>query len=255
MGPHGYNSEVSSMYRTIETKFAIAEEVSTGVVKNVSVFLGCRDLLTVCVKELYARSGKVPDATMLFFYKEKNSGHTLLNRVSRAVKLLNTIERENKWKRTKAYTIGKVLENNDSEAKGCFTPKTTVYIKGSKMWIKNIYFYYMYVHILRAFIAEKDDKFRHAKTLSDFIDIAVVERNSDGRPTRGLIAHVNGIDHWPLVFQHRRKLFKGQTIKNLYRPEDDTIDGIHCLTTGSGRVEKVNQRFAKLLVKERSKNV
>ena len=253
IGPNDYHSEVSAMYGTSETKFAIAEEVKANVVKNVSAFLGCRDLLVNCVRELYARSNTVPNATRLLFYKQHNTRHTLIEKVSAAAKMLNSIERENKWRRTRVFSIGEVLENDDDEAQGCFTDKTTVYVRGSKMWIKNVYFYYMYIHILRAFVNDSKGILLGAKTLADFEKQVVTKRNSDGYAVDGLISHIRGIDYWPLVFQHRRDLFKGQTIKRLYVHENGT-DGIHELTNSNAQVQKVKQRFEKLINAERMNN-
>jgi len=253
IGPRDYNNEVTALYDAAETKFALAEENHDGDVKNVCAFLGCRDLLANCVSDLYGRPNKVPSATRLLFYKQRCPKIPLIKRAERAAHLLRSIERDNKWKRTRVFTIYEVLENEDTEAQGCFTADTTVYIRGSKMWIKNVYFFYMYIHIIRAFISDNAGHLAGVNTFDDFKKAVVIKRDGDGTPVTGLITHIRGIDYWPLVFQRRRELFNGQTIKKLYVHEHGT-DGIYQLTSGASCIAKVRRRFNEILQEETAKN-
>lgn len=237
MGPKKIRAHTNEIphptYKINSTYFAIAYELEDNVVTNNCIFTKCRDVLTNAIKENYLRKKMDYSATKVLLFKY-DSDDILHRRALMAKKLLNSIEKKNKWVRSKVYRITKVVNHPDIELNSCAQFE---YIVGSRCWIRNIYFFYAYIQILRAFI-QKGDALKGVDTLDKFA--ATVGHHGEEQ-----ISHNVGIERWEKLFQKRLSIFKGVSVDSMYRVHD--CDGIERLCSGNSSIPEVRKRFAKVI--------
>ena len=253
VGPHEigrYGNEVSRLYSTKEVKFALAKRIKSNSFKNISALIGCRDLLMNCIREDVLRLDDIDfGKTELVFYKhvDKGAKRPLRDRVESAVRLLNTLEKANKWKRTCGFEIDKAVSQNEGDrVHEPFSKYNTVYIVGSKMWINNMYFMYMYVLLIRAFLDDDTGYLKDADTLPKFIKAVIKTTDDNGDPITSTISYTQGLNHWETVFKNRRKLFRGFKPLSTYGSPMEP-DGIYRLTSCSCGFGVLNRRMSKLI--------
>jgi len=231
-----YASEIEYPYLTTNVYFALAKEIDNKVT-NISAFLGCRDLLIGSIRRKAYSEAPAANKTELLFYKQYKSYEqgNIFDRLVDAVTLLNVIERRNRWKHTQVYAATAVEDRNATgRQKGIYDKKFMAYVSGSRCWRNNIYFMYMYIHIIRAFANDFDRKLHGVTKWKDFIH------------TARWMSYTSGMDRWPLIWQNRRRLFKGVLQKEMYKNIWDT-DGIFRLTEESCAINRINSRYKKLI--------
>jgi len=228
-----YANEINTdIYNIDTTFFAFAYEEGDNTVTNNCVFVSCRDTLVAANKKGYLRNEMDYSSTNLIIYRRLKN-EDLHERMLMAKTLLNTIEKANKWKRSKVYKIDEIKIHptmTDIRTKG----GQAEYIVGSKCWIQNMYFLYAYVQILRAF-SDLGNKLEGITTLKQF-----------AKKVTGDIPIKNnyGIGKWQAIFQKRLKLFKGVTPKKMYSLMAN--DGIQTLCSDCTAIDIVNKRFKEM---------
>lgn len=232
-----YTSEIpDTIYEIKNTYFAVAYEPEDNVVTNNCVFVACRDTLVGAIKQNYLTKDMNYSATRLIMFKCLPDD-ILHRRVLMAKTLLNNIEKKNKWIRSKMYKINKITGHPNIKKVVAGAHGQAEYIVGSKCWIRNVYFFYAYVQILRAFI-EHGDSLKGVTTLDKFAKAV-------GRGGKIRITHNYGIDRWQELFQKRLSVFKGVSTKDMY--SIGSIDGIETLCVGRAKIEKVRVRAAEAI--------
>jgi len=227
------------IYSSESTYFALAYESENNVVANNCVFTNCRDVLTDAIRRNYLRKKMDYSSTNLIMFTclDKDKLH---RRMLMAKTLLNNIEKKNRWKRSKMYRINKIIGDSNTKILVSDHNAQAEYVVGSGCWVKNVYFFYAYVQILRAFI-ENGDLLKGVTTIDKFAETV-------GREGKVNMSHNYGINLWQELFRKRLSIFRGISTETMYRKNNISLpDGIENLCLGTAAIKRVKTRVAKEL--------
>lgn len=253
-----YVCEVGGVYSTTNTYFAWGKlKNGNNVARNISAFLGCRDLLVNVVRSNYLLEDLPELRTELIFSKKYNKKHlkfgSLMDRAEDAIRFLNVIEQRNRWKRSIVVPITTTegvksnrTDVSDRWSPSAFRPDSLIYVVGSKCWKNNVYFLYMYLHIIRAFLGDYARRLKGILEWPDFMTAIQNTRDRYNNPDSSWVTYTDDMDKWPIIWNNRRKLFRGLTMKDMYI-SSGMNDGIFALTCGDAKIKVVKERFSKLM--------
>ena len=253
-----YHNEISELYGSNDVYFAWAIVRENNVAESVSAFVTCRDLFINQIRQKYLNTELNPNRTELIISSptKDDEDKNVYCRVIRSITLLNAIEKTNRWRRTKIYKVSAVNKIVDGQIIPAYKPEDFILIVGSKIWRDNVFFAYMYSHILRSFARDTQGHLDNVETWEDLIaGVADRGRSRNQALKSSWNTYVDRMDLWPLVWKHRRRIFKGYKLTTLYKRTKDEycFDGIYKLTLGQSFIEVLNERFRNVIDEEKQK--
>jgi len=130
--------------------------------------------------------------------------------IKHAVKLLNKLEKTLKWKRTKLQRCIK--------PRSCAKGTKLWLITGSRCWVNNPYFMYIYLAVFKVMVGWPEDLKYGTKTVQDLFVLAK-KKLTNGYP------QYEHMPEWLDVVRHRKEIFEGFTTKTLYTNENAIKSG------------------------------